>query len=80
LFLATWKRIGLKIHGAFCFVCSRYQKQVMTMQDFARGSAEHEQGGDCQFADVLSDEPKARMRATPVSSSQQMLEDDSTAA
>jgi hypothetical protein len=60
--LPRWKRLGLKLHVAICFVCSRYHKQVMLMQDCSRGLAEHEKDGCCQLPDSLSDEAKARMR------------------
>ncbi len=30
------KRISLKLHVALCFVCGRYNKQVMQMQDTCR--------------------------------------------
>ena len=67
--LPKWRRLGLKVHVAFCFVCSRYHKQVMTLQDCARGLAEQEKDGKCQLPDALSEDAKSRMKAKIVGDS-----------
>ncbi len=34
--LSFFKRISLRLHVVFCFVCGRYQRQVMRFQDGVR--------------------------------------------
>lgn len=60
--LPKWKRLGLKLHVALCFVCSRYHKDVMVMQDCARVLSEREKDGSCQLLECLADDAKARMK------------------
>jgi hypothetical protein len=39
----SWlQRASLKFHVAICVVCGKYNRQVMLMQDVARGYRKHE--------------------------------------
>ena len=61
--LPKWKKIGLKLHLALCFVCSKYHKQVLVMQDCARNLSEQEKADKTMPHDqCLSDDCKARMK------------------
>ena len=63
--LSKWQRIGLRLHMALCFVCCKYHKQVMLMQDCARGMCEHEAGDSAPppTDQCLSDDAKSRMKS-----------------
>jgi hypothetical protein len=64
--LSKWQRIGLRLHMALCFVCCKYHKQVMLMQDCARGLAgrESEDTGSPSDDQRLSDKARERMKAS----------------
>ncbi len=40
--LPLHRRIGLHLHVFLCFICGRYNRQIMILQDAARQYAEYE--------------------------------------
>ena len=56
------RRIGLRLHVALCFVCRRYNKQVMQMQDLAAVFERRELDGEApDGAPKLGADAKRRM-------------------
>lgn len=55
------KRIGMRMHVMFCFVCGRYNKNIMVLQDAARGYLAHRE--EPAPGDSLSGERRARIKS-----------------
>ena len=61
--LPKWKKIGLKLHVALCFVCGKFHKDVMLFQDCSRKLSEREEESGCtSVTSCLPDDFKERMK------------------
>lgn len=56
------RRVGLRMHVAFCAVCHRYNGQVMRMQELAAAFGRREESGEAPPPAGLSDDAKRRLR------------------
>ncbi len=56
------RRIGLRLHVALCFVCGRFHRQVMLMQDAANIFHKHEEEDDPALRIPMPDESKRRLK------------------
>jgi hypothetical protein len=57
------KKIALRLHVALCFVCGRYNRQVMDLQDGIRGYRAYEDRPTAKAVGVaLSAEQKQKLK------------------
>lgn len=59
--LPWWRRIPMFIHIRLCIMCGKYHQQVVDMQRGVHDYLEHEEEGDIQTHEHLSDEAKRRI-------------------
>jgi hypothetical protein len=57
------KRMGLRIHIALCFVCGRYNTQILVLQETAKAFLEQEKKGGPSKPVKLDDEACDRIKA-----------------
>lgn len=56
-----YRRIPMFIHIRLCVMCGKYHQQVVDFQKGIRGYLEHEEKGDIEPKEHLSDEARKRM-------------------
>lgn len=57
------ERIGLRMHIFLCFVCGKFNRQVLEMQEMTRRFREHEIADEPTPALRMDDTAKRRLRA-----------------
>jgi len=55
--LPLYKRMGIRFHLMMCVLCRRYQKQLL----FIRSILGHDEEGEDQPCDILSDDARKRI-------------------
>lgn len=56
------KRLGMRLHVLLCFVCGRYNRQIMDVQDAARGYLNHEESTGEHVGGGLTPERREQLR------------------
>ena len=41
--MTLWRKLGLRLHVGLCFVCGKYNRNVMLFQDMARAYRNYEE-------------------------------------
>lgn len=58
-----WRRkMALKFHVALCFVCGKYNRQLMDLYDGIRGYKAYEEQADGNGRTALNEEQKCRIK------------------
>ena len=60
--LPLYKRLGLRVHVALCFVCGRYNRQVLLLQQISRAFLEKEEEMTQETDIELTEEAQRRMQ------------------
>jgi hypothetical protein len=56
------QRLGMRLHVLLCFVCGRYNRQIMDVQDAARGYLDHEEATGEHTGSGLSADRRDKIR------------------
>lgn len=60
--LPWWRKIPMFVHIRLCIMCGKYHQQVVDIQKGVHDYLEHEEAGDIEPKEHLSEDAKQRMK------------------